>query len=70
MNTFKKWVDSMFGTPAVLKEKVQFGRPNRKQKRVNAATAIKKASASARRKHEKRGAPGRSAKGRRPHRVS
>lgn len=66
----KKIVDSIMGRPAAMGDHMPFVKPSRKQKRINAATALRTAAIPRRRKYEKRGAPGRSSKGRKPFRVS
>lgn len=67
----KKVVDSLFGTVSAPKASaMEFASRNRKQIRAEAARQQAMLSAPARRKYEKRGAPGRSSKGRKPHRVS
>lgn len=70
MNLFKKAIDNLFGTSdaPTIKERMQFFRPNRKQRRANASAALKVKAAPRRAKYEKRGAPGRASKGRRPFR--
>ena len=65
---FKKLIDKIVGTPATVNDTGLSYRPNRKQKRSHQALMLKQKAESRRRKYEKRGAPGRSAKGRKPHR--
>lgn len=64
----KKIVDSIMGKPAAMPDHEPFFFPNRKQKRVQLAMDLKVRAEPNRRKYEKRGVPGRSSKGRRPHR--
>jgi hypothetical protein len=63
----KKIVDSIMGRPAAMGDHMPFVKPSRKQRRIAAART---AAIPRRRKYEKRGAPGRSSKGRKPFRVS
>lgn len=65
----KRMVDSVFGTasrgpdaPPIL--------VNRKQRRTEVAMRCKASAARRRAKWEKRGAPGRASKGRKPHRAA
>ena len=62
-------IDKIMGHPAVPAphgDIADFTVPNRKQKRVGAAMHLKRLAAPRRKKFEKRGAPGRASKGRRP----
>ena len=66
---FLNWLADrgLIGTPRLPQHEVPIA-PNRRSKRAQQAIALKQAATPARRKHEKRGAPGRSSKGRAPFR--
>jgi hypothetical protein len=69
MFPLKKLIDNLFGKPAALSDNAPINwHANRKQKRVNVSMALAQRAAPKRMKHEKRGAPGRSSKGRKPFR--
>lgn len=67
----KKVVDRIFGTSVAGGDRdVSLAAWNREMKRRDMAVSQAALAAPRRRKYEKRGAPNRSSKGRKPHRVS
>lgn len=66
----KTFTDFFLGSSHAMSEAHLPVAPNRKMRRAELAKRQAVISAPARRKHEKRGASGRSSKGRKPHRVS
>jgi hypothetical protein len=66
----KKMIDRLMGTSQAMSDRHMPIAPNRKARRADFAIRQAALAAPIRRKHEKRGAPGRASKGRKPHRVS
>lgn len=54
----------VFSTPSVVQKAGEYVAPNRRQRRAQLAIRSAALATPARRKHEKRGAPGRASKGR------